>query len=107
MIRTLDVFQFFKRFSIAISLMLSSLPLSAQAPAPDVILHNAVVLTMDRASSTAEAVAITGNHITTVGKSDDLLKLAGPNTVKVDLKGRTLMPGLMDTHINNWNDPGP
>jgi predicted amidohydrolase YtcJ len=68
------------------------------AQAPSIILTNAKVLTVDKDFSIAEAVAITGNTITAVGKSADIAKLAGPNTQVIDLKGRTVTPGLMDTH---------
>ncbi|MBI4446341.1 MAG: amidohydrolase family protein [Acidobacteria bacterium] len=64
----------------------------------DLILYNAKVLTVDAQSSIAEAVAVSGKKIAAVGKSSDLLRLAGPNTLKVDLKGRTVIPGIVHTH---------
>jgi predicted amidohydrolase YtcJ len=68
-----------------------------QGPA-DLILHNGKVLTVDASFSTAQAVAVTGNTITAVGSDADVLKLSGPNTQVIDLKGRTVTPGMMDTH---------
>ncbi len=70
--------------------------LSAQAP--DIILHNGKILTVDSNFSVAQAVAITGNKISAVGANDQVLATASPNTQKIDLKGRTVTPGLVDTH---------
>jgi predicted amidohydrolase YtcJ len=68
------------------------------AQQPNLILNNGKILTVDPSFSIAQAVAITGNTITAVGSSADVMKLAGPNTQVIDLKGRTVTPGLMDTH---------
>jgi len=68
---------------------------------PDLVLVNGHVLTVDRAFSSAEAVAVTGERITAVGASADLRRLAGPNTRVIDLAGRTLIPGLMDNHLHS------
>ncbi len=64
----------------------------------DIILHHGKVLTVDKDFTIAEAVAITGKEIVAVGSNDDVLKLAGPNTLSLDLKGRTVTPGFVDTH---------
>jgi len=56
------------------------------------------VITMDDAMSVVEALAISGNRIVAVGARDDVLRAAGPNARKIDLDGRTLMPGLIDPH---------
>jgi predicted amidohydrolase YtcJ len=77
--------------------VLASLSYAQQGPA-DLILHNGKVMTVDANFSTAQAVAVTGNTITLVGSNADVLQLRGPNTQVVDVKGRTVVPGLMDTH---------
>jgi predicted amidohydrolase YtcJ len=77
--------------------VLASLSYAQQGPA-DLILHNGKILTVDASFSTAQAVAVTGNTITAVGSDADVMKLAGPNTQVIDLKGRTVTPGMMDTH---------
>lgn len=69
-------------------------------PAPDLILINARVITVDRNFTIAEGVAITGDRILTTGNADQLRALAGPSTRVIDLKGNTVIPGLMDNHLH-------
>src|SRR5262245_47943205 len=71
----------------------------AQALA-DLVLINGTVLTVDRADSVHQAVAIAGGKITAVGTSDQIKKLAGSTTEVIDLRGRTVTPGLIDTHVH-------
>jgi predicted amidohydrolase YtcJ len=66
----------------------------------DMILHNGKILTVDKNFTIAQAIAITGNKITAVGTDQDVLRQAGPNTLKIDLKGRTVIPGLIDDHLH-------
>jgi predicted amidohydrolase YtcJ len=74
---------------------------SVQGPAPDMVIVNARVYTVDTAFSTAEAVAITGGTLSAVGKTEDIRKLAGRSTKVIDAGGRTVIPGLMDNHLHN------
>jgi predicted amidohydrolase YtcJ len=67
-------------------------------PPPDLILHHGKILTVDRNFSIAQAVAITGTKISAVGSDEQVLALAGLATQSIDLKGRTVTPGLVDTH---------
>ena len=55
-------------------------------------------MTADDSFSVAEAVAISGNQFRAVGGNQAVLQLAGPDTLVIDLKGRTVVPGLVDTH---------
>ena len=66
----------------------------------DTILRNGKILTVDAQFSIAEAVAILDSEVLAVGTNDDVLKLAGPDTLKMDLKGRTVTPGLTNTHVH-------
>ena len=69
-------------------------------PAPDLILINGRVITVDRNFTVAEGVAIAGDRILTTGNADQLRSLAGPSTRVVDLKGHAVIPGLMDNHLH-------
>ena len=67
---------------------------------PDTVLVNGKVLTVDQQFSTQEALAIRDGRILAVGKSGDVRKLAGPQTRVIDLEGRTVIPGLIDSHLH-------
>lgn len=87
------------RFS-ALTVCLASLPALGLQAAPDFILHHGQVITLDAASSVVSAVAVEGGRITAVGGDEEVLKLKGPQTLVVDLGGRALLPGLMDSHVH-------
>ncbi len=70
-----------------------------EAPAT-LIVHNAKVLTVDAKFLTAEAVAVRDAKIVRVGTNDDILKLRGPDTLVIDAEGRTVLPGLIDSHVH-------
>ncbi|WP_449413565.1 amidohydrolase [Pandoraea soli] len=70
------------------------------APTPDLILINGKFATLDRANPQADAVALTGGKFTAVGTRDDVMRLAGSSTEVIDLKGRRVIPGLIDSHMH-------
>jgi len=74
--------------------------LRAQQPVPDLILSNGKIITVDERFSIAQAVAIKGDRIVAVGSNQDMARLAGPNTRKIDLMGRAVIPGLIDNHMH-------
>src|ERR1700688_971824 len=74
--------------------------LRAQQPAPDLILSNGKIITVDERFTIAQAVAIRGDRIVAVGTNQDIARLAGPATRRMDLRGRTLTPGLIDNHMH-------
>ena len=74
--------------------------LGAQQPAPDLILTNGKIITVDERFTIAQALAIRGDRIVAVGSSADIARLAGPNTRRTDLAGRAVIPGLIDNHIH-------
>jgi predicted amidohydrolase YtcJ len=83
------------------ALILGALPvLHAQQPAPDLILSSGKIVTVDERFSVAQAVAIRGERIVAVGTSHDIAQLAGPNTRRIDLKGKAVIPGLIDNHMH-------
>ena len=74
------------------------------ALAPDLLLINGRVLTMDRQNRVAEAIAAKGSTIVAVGATRDLASLAGAATRVIDLDGRTAIPGLADCHVHLASD---
>src|SRR5215471_5093626 len=66
----------------------------------DTVLVNGKILTVDSRFSTEEAIAIRDGRIAAVGKTADVRRLAGPSTRIIDLKGRTVIPGLIDSHLH-------
>src|SRR5262245_22647112 len=67
---------------------------------PDLILLGGRVLTLDSALRVEEAVALTGDRITAVGTSADVRRLAGADTRVLELRGRAVIPGLIDAHAH-------
>jgi predicted amidohydrolase YtcJ len=66
----------------------------------DVVLRHGVVLTLDASDSVAEALAIRNGHVIAVGTDNSVNHLVGPKTKVFDLAGRTVTPGLIDTHAH-------
>ncbi|QYU68939.1 amidohydrolase [Leptolyngbya sp. 15MV] len=76
-----------------------STPISTGTHA-DLILHNARVATIDPAQPRASALAISNGRFTAVGDDAQVLALKGPATRQIDAKGRTVIPGLVDSHLH-------
>src|SRR5712671_2279118 len=66
----------------------------------DLILHRGLFTTLARAKPTATAVAIRDGRFLAVGNDKEVMALAGPETRIVDLKGRRVLPGLIDSHLH-------
>ncbi|MEO6810845.1 MAG: amidohydrolase [Isosphaeraceae bacterium] len=66
----------------------------------DLILHNGKVVTVDRDFSIGQALAVKGDHLLSVGSDADVLKTKGPKTTLIDLKGKMVLPGLIDSHTH-------
>ncbi len=64
----------------------------------ELVLHDGAILTMDPAQPRAQALAISGGRFVAVGSNADVLNLATARTAKVDLGGRTVVPGFIDAH---------
>ena len=69
----------------------------------DIVLYNGQVLTADADENftIAQAVAVRGNRILAVGSADRIMRLAGPNTRRIDLHGRSLTPGFIYSDGDN------
>jgi len=66
---------------------------------PELILHNGAIATLDDKRPLVSAVAMSAGRITATG-GDELLASAADNTMRIDLKGKTAIPGLNDSHIH-------
>ncbi len=71
-----------------------------QAPAADLVLTNGKIITVDARFTIAQAVAVRGDRLVAVGSNADINKLAGPNTRRIDLGGKAVIPGLIDAHAH-------
>ena len=74
--------------------------LHAQQSAPDLIFTNGKIITVDERFTIAQAVAVRGDRIVAVGSNQSISQLAGPNTRRIDLKGKAVIPGLIDNHMH-------
>ena len=71
-----------------------------QQAAPDLILTNGKVITVDERFTIAQAIAIKGDRFVAVGSNQEISGLAGPNTKRIDLRGRSVVPGMIDNHMH-------
>ena len=67
---------------------------------PDLVLVNGRFTTLDRANPRADAVAIKDGRFVLAGGEREVMALAGPQTRRIDLLGRTVLPGLIDNHLH-------
>ncbi|HEY7498192.1 MAG TPA: amidohydrolase [Vicinamibacterales bacterium] len=75
--------------------------LRTQDPAAaDLVLRDAKVVTVDERFSTASALAIRDGRFIAVGSNEDVLRYIGPKTRVIDGRGRTAVPGFIDTHVH-------
>jgi predicted amidohydrolase YtcJ len=71
---------------------------------PDLVVHNAKIVTMDdpgfnqNIGRTVQAIAVRDGKVQALGSNAEILALAGPQTRRIDAKGRTIIPGLINTH---------
>src|SRR5262245_41510102 len=86
--------------SAAILLFLAGRALPAPAASPDLILHHGKIITVDDRFSIRQAIAVRDGRILRVGSNQDVLKLKRSRTRVVDLGGKTVMPGLIDSHTH-------
>ncbi|MDA1081704.1 MAG: amidohydrolase [Gemmatimonadetes bacterium] len=83
---------------VTVTAVVLSCAQQARPAAPDLILHNGRIITVDASDRVAQAVAVTGSTIVAVGSDAEVMKLADSHTRRVDLKGRAVTPGLLDAH---------
>ena len=69
-------------------------------PPPSHIFHSGKIVTVDPQFRTVEAMAIRDGRIFAVGTNADIVKLAGQGTEQINLGGKTVLPGLIDSHVH-------
>ena len=74
--------------------------LQAQQPTADLIFTNGKIITVDDKFTIAQAVAVKGDRIVAVGTNQQISQMAGPNTRRIDLRGKAVVPGLIDNHMH-------
>ena len=72
----------------------------AESSSPDLVLINGKVLTMDNRSSVVEALAVLDGKILATGSNASVKSIIGTRTRVLDLAGKTVVPGLIDTHAH-------
>lgn len=72
----------------------------AAAGAPDLIVHNGKIITVDREFSVRRAMAVKDGRIVRLGDDAEVLATKGDATRVIDLAGRTVLPGLIDSHVH-------
>jgi predicted amidohydrolase YtcJ len=73
---------------------------SAAAQDADLILHNGKIVSVDKKFAIHQAVAVRGDKLLKVGSNEDVLKTKGAATQVVDLAGKMVLPGLIDSHVH-------
>ncbi len=69
-------------------------------PSVDLIIHNGIIYTMNSDTATVEAVAVADGKILDLGSSQEILQLKTEKTQILDLKGRAMIPGFIDSHAH-------
>ncbi|MSU56928.1 MAG: amidohydrolase [Pedosphaera sp.] len=75
---------------------------TAAAPPTDFVITNANVITVDKNFSRAEALAVRGDKIIAVGRNQKISPLIGASTRVLDARGKTVLPGLIDSHVHSY-----
>ncbi len=91
--------------TLAASAAVISAYVSAQDSRPDMVLLSGKIFTGDAAHPYVQALAIRGERIVATGDSAKIKSLAGPQTMQIDLIGRTVIPGINDAHNHIELDP--
>jgi predicted amidohydrolase YtcJ len=73
---------------------------SVRAADADLILHNGKVVTVDKKFTIRQALAVRDGQIVRVGTDEEVLQTKGPKTRVIDLGGKTVLPGLIDSHVH-------
>ena len=86
--------------AIALFAVAAAVMVHAQQADVDTVLTNGKIITVDNGFTIAQAVAIKGDRFVAVGTNQDIARLAGPDTRRIDLGGKAVIPGLIDAHAH-------
>ncbi|MEZ5394622.1 MAG: amidohydrolase family protein [Bryobacterales bacterium] len=90
--------------SLAFAALLSAQTFSASAFRPprtrEVMYYNGKIITMDPEQPVAEALTLADGRILAVGTTQQVGRTIGPATKQINLNGRTVVPGLIDSHVH-------
>ncbi|MEW5974164.1 MAG: amidohydrolase [Acidobacteriota bacterium] len=81
-------------------LILTSIACDVRSQDADLILHNGKIVTVDSGFSIHSAIAVRGERILKVGGEDQVMRTRGSQTLLVDLQGKVVVPGLIDSHVH-------
>jgi predicted amidohydrolase YtcJ len=85
---------------VSSSVILLGAAASVAEPAADLILHGGKVIAADRAFSIHQALAVRDGRVARAGSNAEVLELRGEKTQVIDLGGKTVIPGLIDSHVH-------
>ena len=80
------------------SALLPRVPPPPERATPQIVLFNGNIITVNDRQPRAQAAAIAGGRFLVVGTNDEVRRLATARTVKVNLEGKTVVPGFVDAH---------
>ncbi len=84
----------------AFILALLMCPLAAHSQEAATLLYHGKIVTVDPQFRIVDSMAIRGDRVVGIGTRQEVAKLAGPNAVQTDLQGKTVLPGLIDSHVH-------
>ena len=84
----------------ALILALFICPLAAHSQDVTTIFYHGKIVTVDPQFRIVDSMAIRGDRIVGVGTRREVRRLAGPNAIQIDLQGKTVLPGLIDSHVH-------
>ena len=86
--------------ALVLLIALITMPAPGWAQAPELVLLNGKIVTLDGASAVRQAIALRDGKIAALGSTETISALAGPETQRIDLAGRMVIPGLIDSHMH-------